>query len=47
MKYFSNFSQKSEIDISCKLSGDLHETSNPVFWEKKISAKFAYRLVKI
>ena len=38
LKYFSFFSQETVYDISCKLSpmdGDnLHEMSNPVFWEE-------------
>ena len=37
MKYFSYFSQKLDFDISCKMSPldghNLHEMSNPVFWE--------------
>ena len=33
---FSNFSQKTVFDISCKLSilDNLHEISKPVYWEK-------------
>ena len=37
LKYFFLFFQKTGYDISCKLSpfgDDLHEMSNPVFWEK-------------
>ena len=30
---FFYFSQKIGFDISCKL--DLHEMSNPIFWENK------------
>ena len=35
-KYFSNFSQKTGFDISCKLSPhEMHEMSNPVSEKRK------------
>ena len=56
MKYFSDFSQETGFDISCKLSAVeiLHEMSNPIFWEKDekntislSSAEFAHTVVNV
>ena len=45
-KYFSEFSQKTGTDTSCKLSpNNLHEMSNLVFLE--IYAELAKRVVKV
>ena len=47
LKYFSCFSQKSGIDISCSNGDNLREMSNHVIWEKKKKKKHIRKMSSI
>ena len=45
LKYFSYFSHKTGLDISCKFGDNLHEKWNPIYWEKQQKYQFVICLI--